>query len=113
MKLTNETIDTLKTFAKQNKISQSKLMNIAEKILEPVSDFREKEYTNQQKLQIVLEVVGNDSFSYNDIKEFADIPKHAVAYRINKLKKQGKVIEVGNILRHGKGANPKLFQLTE
>ena len=33
MKLTNETIDILKTFAKQNKISQSKLMNIAERFL--------------------------------------------------------------------------------
>ena len=111
MNLTNETLDILKQFAKENKISNAKLQSVAQKILEPVSEYRAKEYTNQQKLQIVLEVVGNDSFSYNDIKEFADIPKHAVAYRINKLKKQGKVIEVGNILRHGKGANPKLFQL--
>lgn len=45
--------------------------------------------------------------------KLTNIPKHAVDYRINKLKKQGKSIEVGNILRHGKGANPKLFQLAE
>jgi len=111
MKLTNETLDILKAFAKQNKISQSKLMMVAEKILEPVSDFREKEYTNQQKMQIVFEEIGNDSFSYSDIKDFADIPKHAISYRINKMKKEGKIIEVGNVLKKEKGANPKLFQL--
>lgn len=111
MKLTNETLDILKAFAKQNKISQSKLTSVAEKILEPVSDFREKEYTNQQKMQIVFEEIGNDSFSYSDIKEFADIPKHAIAYRINKMKREGKIIEVGNVLKKEKGANPKLFQL--
>lgn len=111
MKLTKETINILKAFAKETKTSQSKLMKVAQQILEPVSDFREKEYTNQQKIQLAFEALKNDSFSYEDVECFADIPKYAVSYRINKLKQEGKIIEVGNILRKGKGANPKLFQL--
>lgn len=113
MILTNETLDILRAFAKENKISNAKLQSVAQKILEPVSEYRAKEYTNAQKIQMVFDVIGDDSFSYQDINECSDIPKHAVAYRINKMKKQRKIIEVGNILKKGKGGNPKLFQIVE